>query len=196
MEPACYHPAATPRPAAPVDFHTHLARWCPAMTHRPADLFRRLTTGVYVIGTAHRGRTNAFTAAWLTPVSFNPLLLALSINPEGASYPMVRESGVFSVNVLDDSQVALAVHFGTVSGRNADKLAGMRWSPGQLGAPVLEAAAAFLECRVTTLTPAGDHVLVVGHVAGGVVQRKEAMPLRYSETGDLDGSAALYPASF
>jgi flavin reductase (DIM6/NTAB) family NADH-FMN oxidoreductase RutF len=166
------------------------------MTQRPVDLFRRLTTGVYVIGTAHAGRTNAFTAAWLTQVSFNPLLLALSINPEGASYPLLRESGVFSVNVLDETQVALAVHFGTVSGRNADKLAGMRWSPGQLGAPVLDAAAAFLECRVTTSTPAGDHVVIIGHVAGGAVHRKDAVPLRYSETGDLDGSAALYPPSF
>ena len=40
------------------------------------DLFRTLTTGVYVIGVAHGGRANAFTAAWVSQVSFDPLLVA------------------------------------------------------------------------------------------------------------------------
>jgi flavin reductase (DIM6/NTAB) family NADH-FMN oxidoreductase RutF len=166
------------------------------MNQRPLELFRRLTNGVYVVGTAHGGRTNAFTAAWLTQVSFEPLLLALSINPQGASYPMLRDSGVFSVNVLHESQVALAVHFGTVSGRDADKLAGLRWQVGALGAPLLDEAVAVLECRVVATTPAGDHVVVLGQVVGGTVLRNDAAPLRYSETGNLDGSADLYPPSF
>jgi flavin reductase (DIM6/NTAB) family NADH-FMN oxidoreductase RutF len=166
------------------------------MNHRPIDLFRRLTNGVYVVGTAHDGRVNAFTAAWLTQVSFDPLLVALSINPQGASYPMLRDSGVFSVNILHDSQVELAVHFGTVSGRDADKLAGIRWSPGGLGAPVLHDAAAVLECRVTATIPAGDHLVVLGVAISGSVLRGDAVPLRYSDTGNLDGSAALYPPSF
>ena len=65
-----------------------------------ADLFRRLTTGVYVIGVAAGERRNAFTAAWLTPVSFDPLLLALSVNPEHFSYPLLVGGGGFVVNVL------------------------------------------------------------------------------------------------
>jgi len=49
---------------------------------RPIDPFRRLSNGVYVIGVTHAGRSNAFTAAWLTQVSFDPLLIALSVDPE------------------------------------------------------------------------------------------------------------------
>lgn len=166
------------------------------MSQRPIDLFRRLTNGVYVIGTAHEGRVNAFTAAWVTQVSFEPLLVALSINPRGASYPMLRGGGVFSISVLQESQVALAVHFGTVSGRDADKLAGMRFQLGTLGAPILEEAVAFLECRLTSTTPAGDHVVALGQVINGAVRRADAAPLRYSETGNLDGAADLYPPAF
>jgi flavin reductase (DIM6/NTAB) family NADH-FMN oxidoreductase RutF len=163
------------------------------MNARPADLFRRLTNGVYVVGTAYDGRANAFTAAWVTQVSVEPLLVALSINPKGASYPLLAGSGVFAVSVLSQGQLELARHFGTVSGRDADKLAGMRWHPGTLGAPILDEAAAFFECRVTALHPAGDHLLAVAQVVGGAVLADEARPLRYDETGNIDGSEALYP---
>ena len=103
-----------------------------------ADLFRRLSAGVYVIGVADDGRRNAFTAAWLMQVSFDPLLLALSVNPEHASYPLLVGGGGFTVSVLSRDQVDLARHFGTVSARDGDKLAGIAWRSGPTGAPILE----------------------------------------------------------
>jgi flavin reductase (DIM6/NTAB) family NADH-FMN oxidoreductase RutF len=44
---------------------------------------------------------NAFTAAWVMQVSFDPLLLALSINPHHSSYGLLKEARAFSVNVLE-----------------------------------------------------------------------------------------------
>ena len=55
--------------------------------------FRRLTLGVYVVGVAADGRPDAFTAAWVMQASFDPLLLALSINREHASYPLLHAGG-------------------------------------------------------------------------------------------------------
>jgi hypothetical protein len=40
---------------------------------------------------------------------------------------------------------------------------------------------------------AGDHRLVLGAVIDGALLRPEAPPLVYSDTGNLDGSAALFP---
>ena len=51
------------------------------MSRSVAALFKRLTQGVYVVGVAHGEERNAFTASWVMQVSFDPLLLALSINP-------------------------------------------------------------------------------------------------------------------
>jgi flavin reductase (DIM6/NTAB) family NADH-FMN oxidoreductase RutF len=166
------------------------------MSDRPLDLFRTLTTGVYVVGVAHGGRTNAFTAAWLAQVSFTPLLLALSVNPEHASYPLLRDSRAFTVSVLARGQLELAGHFGCRSGRHGDKLAGTRWRATASGAPVLLDAIAWLECRVVGQITAGDHELVLGEVTGGEVLARGVEPLGYRETGNLDGSAALYPSDF
>ena len=157
-----------------------------------AKLFHQLTNGVYVIGSAHRGQRDAFTAAWVTQVSFEPLLLALSVNPGNATYALIRDSGRLVVNVLGHGQLELARGFGTRSGRDEDKLAGVRWHPGRGDAPLLDDAVAFFECDVVDDRPAGDHRLVVARVVNGEVLRESA-PLSYAETGEMDGSAALYP---
>jgi flavin reductase (DIM6/NTAB) family NADH-FMN oxidoreductase RutF len=158
-----------------------------------AALFRRLTHGVYVIGVAQGDRRNAFTAAWVTQVSFDPLLIALSINPANASHPLLAGSGAFTVNVLARGSVALARDFGLRSGRDVDKLTTVRWRAGGAGAPVLEDGVAYLDCRVVDRYPAGDHEIVVARVVSGSVTRPDVLPMLYSETGDLDGSEQLYP---
>jgi flavin reductase (DIM6/NTAB) family NADH-FMN oxidoreductase RutF len=162
----------------------------------PVELFRRLTNGVYVVGVCHGGRSNAFTAAWLSQVSFNPLLVALSVNPENFSYRLLKQSRIFALSVLKRSQIDLARHFGCQSGAHTDKLAGQRWRRGTLGAPVLLEAAAHLECRVVGTVPAGDHELILGQVTQGELLDPEAETLVYADTGDMDGSSPLYPESF
>jgi flavin reductase (DIM6/NTAB) family NADH-FMN oxidoreductase RutF len=45
-------------------------------------------------------------------VSFDPLRLALSINPHHSSYRLLKEGQAFSVNVLKKGQLELAAHYG------------------------------------------------------------------------------------
>jgi hypothetical protein len=75
------------------------------MSGSVAALFQRLTQGVYVVGVAHGEVRNAFTAAWVMQVSFDPLLLALSINPHHSSYGLLSDGRAFSVNVLKKGPV-------------------------------------------------------------------------------------------
>src|SRR5512133_632531 len=96
--------------------------------------------GVYVIGASDGQRKDAFTAAWIMQASFDPLLLAISINPGNASYELLHASGWFTVNILKQGQLELARHFGTKSGRDQDKLDRMRTRPGRAGSPILEDA--------------------------------------------------------
>ena len=157
-------------------------------------LLRRLSVGVYVVGAAHREQRDAFTAAWIMQVAFDPVLLALSVNPHNATYELLSASRAFTVSVLKAGQLELSRRFGTQSGRDHDKLAGVRWHAGRSGAPILDEALAFFDCEVVDRVPAGDHELVVGRVIAGRVLDAAAAPMLYADTGDMDGSAALYPA--
>jgi flavin reductase (DIM6/NTAB) family NADH-FMN oxidoreductase RutF len=161
-----------------------------------AELFHRLTLGVYVIGAAHEERRDAFTAAWVMQASFDPLSLALSVNPLNASYSLIHGSGVFTVNVLKQGQLELARRFGTQSGKERGKLEGVRWKPGPSGAPILDDALAYFGCQLTGSINAGDHEIVIGRVLEGRILDPNATPMSYEETGDMDGSSALYPARF
>jgi flavin reductase (DIM6/NTAB) family NADH-FMN oxidoreductase RutF len=100
-----------------------------------AALFQRLTEGVYVVGVAHGKARNAFTAAWVMQVSYNPLLLALSINPNHSSYSLLKEGRSFSVNVLKKGQLDLADHFNRSD--RADKLALTEWTTDRIGLPLV-----------------------------------------------------------
>jgi flavin reductase (DIM6/NTAB) family NADH-FMN oxidoreductase RutF len=161
-----------------------------------ADLFHLLTSGVYVVGVADGERRDAFTAAWVMQASFEPLLLAVSVNRENASYSILRSGRSFTVNVLRRGQLDLASGFGTRSGRDQDKLAGVRWRPGRRGAPILEDALAYFECELGETVPAGDHELVLGRVVDGRILAPGAAPMTYAETGEMDGSRELYPRGF
>jgi flavin reductase (DIM6/NTAB) family NADH-FMN oxidoreductase RutF len=159
-----------------------------------AQLFRELTHGVYVVGVAHGSECNAFTAAWVMQASFDPLLLALSINPEHTSYPLLITSGTFTVNVLSQDQMTLAAHFAQPGCKN--KLSGIDWSQKRTGAPVLAECLAYFECVVASRCAAGDHEIIVGRVIDGSLLNEGIPPLEYRDTGDLDGSSRLFPKTF
>jgi flavin reductase (DIM6/NTAB) family NADH-FMN oxidoreductase RutF len=161
-----------------------------------AELFRRITLGVYVIGVPGDPSPYGFTACCVTQTSFTPPMLAVAVNPDHASYPPLQASGVFSVSVLGSSQISLAEHFGAAAPTSGGKWRGIPWRPGPHGSPLLISALATFECTVVTEVPAGDHRLVIGRVAAGEIQEASAKPLLYADTGNLDGSAALYPDSF
>lgn len=166
------------------------------MNKQMAALFKTISCGVYVVGVAHGEQRNAFTAAWLTQVSYNPLMLVLSVNPDNASYRLIEAERAFVVNVLEESQLDLARHFGMQSGREDDKLAGHAWRPGITGAPIFSDALAYFDCRVFVTHPLGDHVLVIAQILDGAILKPHATPMTYAQTGDLDGSQAFYPPAF
>jgi len=158
------------------------------------ELFQQITHGVYVVGVTHRGEDNAFTAAWLMQLSFDPLLLALSINLHHRSYALLMGGSVFSVNVLGEGQTNLAKHFGQPA--RANKLTGVPWCRKTTGAPVLSNALAYFDCRLRQRVSAGDHELVIGQVVDGQILTPGVRPLVYREGAHLDGSEVLFPNHF
>lgn len=159
------------------------------MSENIADLCRLISHGVYVIGVRDGEKTNAFTAAWVMQVSFDPVMLALSINPEHYSYRLLESGRCCSVNILGREQMNLAEYFGRSA---ADKMAGHSWQKARTGAPVLSESLAYFDCELSHFTDAGDHHIAVLRVVDAAVLRRGPLML-YSQTGDMDGSSELYP---
>lgn len=152
------------------------------------ELFKQLTHGVYVIAVSDGEKQHAFTAAWVMQVSFNPPLLAISINPEHYSYQLLQQGGVCTVNVLAQHQLAIAEHFGKSS---PDKMAGFNWQKGTMAAPYFADSLAYFDCQVSHYTDAGDHKIAVCQVLTGAILN-QGKPLLYGQTDNMDGSETLY----
>ncbi|MBI2104413.1 MAG: flavin reductase [Candidatus Omnitrophica bacterium] len=126
---------------------------------------RKIPHGVYVVGVKQGTQLNAFTATWLTQVSFTPPLVALGIKKDSHSLEMIRSDRVFSVNLLGKSQKPLAEHFVKPASVVGEKLKDVPHRPGKTGAPVLEEAIAYFECEVREIANEhGDHAVVIGEV--------------------------------
>lgn len=152
-------------------------------------LFRYITQGVYVISVDNGQQQNAFTAAWVMQVSFNPVLLCFSINPAHHSYPLLQEGSVCCISVLNNKQYVEAGYFGQSNIK--DKMTGCHWLKTETGAPALTKSLAYFDCRVNHYSAAGDHILVICKVIDAVIIN-EGKPMLYSNTEDMDSSGQLY----
>jgi len=143
--------------------------------------FTALVHGVYVVTTRLEDRVNGMTAAWVSQVSLNPLLLMVSIAPARFSHDLIKESGVFAVNVLTQDQIDLGKRFGYQSGRRVDKFAGLTYITAATGAPILPQAHAYFDMKLVDTFPAGDHTLFVGEVVEAKILHPEIQPLVFSK---------------
>jgi flavin reductase (DIM6/NTAB) family NADH-FMN oxidoreductase RutF len=147
--------------------------------------------GLYIIGSHGSDNINGMMADWTMQVSFEPRLVAVSLERNSTTLRNLRESGFFTVNMLGAEQRGLAVKFcqprvaAKIQGRSADaaavvydKMAGVPYQMGPLSdCPILDEAVAFLECRVHDLVETGDHVLALGLVLDGAILREGSEPL-------------------
>ena len=120
--------------------------------------------GVYVMGVDNAGERNMFTANWLTQISFDPPLVALSVENDGHSIELLRRGGVFAVSVFSTEQREEASALGKRWMLRPDKIESVRWREGVTGCPVLEGAPAVVECRVIDSMTAGDSTVFLGEV--------------------------------
>ncbi len=135
---------------------------------------RKIPHGVYVVGVKQDAQLNAFTATWLTQVSFTPPLVALGIKKASHSLDMIKHDRVFSVNLLGKDQKSLAEHFVKPAAVVGEKLKEIAHRLGKTGAPILEEAIAYFECELREVAnEQGDHAVVIGEVVEAGVQRDE-----------------------
>jgi flavin reductase (DIM6/NTAB) family NADH-FMN oxidoreductase RutF len=144
--------------------------------------FTALVHGVYVVTTRLGEKINGMTAAWVAQVSLKPLLVMVSIAPSRYSHTLIKESGIFAINVLTAEQVEVAKRFGYKSGRKIDKFAGLDYLAAGSGAPVLPQAYAYLDLKLVHTYTAGDHTLFVGEVTEAKILQPQSSPLIFKKS--------------
>lgn len=152
------------------------------------DEFRRvmgrLATGVTIVTTRADDDVHGTTMSAVCSLSLQPQLVLVCVDHESDIHALIRESGIFAINILHEGQAGLAVelsHKGTPEQQAAHRLENLAHRGGETGAPLLEDCLAHVECRVENTIEAGDHTIYVGSVVAAGVNPHADRPLLHYE---------------
>lgn len=138
------------------------------------DALRMMPYGFYGITSRGGDEVNAMVANWVTQASFEPRLVAVGLQKSAYSHGLIDQGGVFAINIFRAEDQDAIMPFTKGRSKNPDKMAGATYTAApETGCPILEGAAAYLECKVVSMVDVGgDHDLLVGEVVGGGVYKE------------------------
>lgn len=125
-----------------------------------------LPSGLYVLGSRAGGRRNLMTLSLAMQACVEPKLVAVSVEAGALTHRLVREGGVFALNILRRQDRAVVRKFVKPLDDEGDpaSLGGFAVHSAATGAPVLDEAPAWLDCEVRHELPLGSHTVFVGEV--------------------------------
>lgn len=143
-------------------------------------VFRDLSYGLYLVTTRNGDRTNGQIVNTVMQVTSEPPRIAVIINKKNLTHDMISRSLVFAASVLGESvTMPFLGPFGFKSGREVDKLAGVKHKTGVTGCPlVLDHTLSAIEARVVSQVDLGAHTVFIADVAATEVFN-EGSPLTY-----------------
>jgi flavin reductase (DIM6/NTAB) family NADH-FMN oxidoreductase RutF len=135
------------------------------MAEIDSQLFRntmgQFCTGVVVATACLEGEPVGFAAQSFVSLSLDPPLVALCPARTSSSWPKIRESGSFCINVLAADQQPVCDAFARSGG---NKFEGLSWTAAASGSPMLDGILAYVDCTLEAEHEAGDHTIAVGRV--------------------------------
>ena len=124
-------------------------------------LFRDVPSPVGVVTVEVGGNAAGLTVDSLVSLSADPPLVGIALGRHAALHELLREAGSFAISILASGQEHLAQHFA----RGVPPIAhwtGIDTTSGELGAPLIDGALGWIECRIVSEHEVGDHTLFVG----------------------------------
>ncbi|MBI4295242.1 MAG: flavin reductase [Chloroflexi bacterium] len=147
-----------------------------------SSALRKVSYGVYVIGSRKGDRFNAQIANTVFQITSEPPTIVVSINKDNLTHEFIKDSKVFTASVLcQDTPLSFIGRLGFKSGRDINKLEGIDYRIGETKAPiVMENAAAYLEAKVVNEIDVGTHTIFVGEVvASDIISEKACLTYEY-----------------
>lgn len=150
----------------------------------PASEYRRALgtypTGVAVITARESsGESIGMVVGTFTSVSLEPRLIGFLPDRGSSSWPRIRETGRFCVNVLNAGQEDVCRAFASKAPDRWERHAIEETPSG----PRLDGVTLFIECDIADVLPAGDHDFVLGAVRTLEVLETADMPLLFMRGG-------------
>jgi flavin reductase (DIM6/NTAB) family NADH-FMN oxidoreductase RutF len=154
----------------------------------------RLNTTGCVVTSAFEGQRDGCYVSFIAPCSMDPARVLVLTSHENLTHELVEVSHVLAIHPVARGQEGWMELFGQTTGREVDKLAQVRWTPGVTGAPILNDALGYVEGHVLDSMVCGDHTARLVEPVAALLRDPEAVPLTIFELfahGLIEPSARL-----
>ncbi|TMC82839.1 MAG: flavin reductase [Chloroflexi bacterium] len=133
------------------------------------DVMARLPAGVVVVSARLGDEYRGLTASSLVSISLEPPLILVGLEQASATRAVILDSKAFNVSLLTRAQEFIADRFAGRAPSIDAKWSTLPHRLGGNGIPLVTGCAAWLECRLTQVHPAGDHDICVGEIEAAAV---------------------------
>jgi flavin reductase (DIM6/NTAB) family NADH-FMN oxidoreductase RutF len=137
----------------------------------------QFATGVTVVTTGEGAARTGLTVSSFTSLSLDPPLILVAIDNRSTSRDDIRRNGSFAVSILSVDQEEASRKFATPGPKD---FSAFPWKTAVTGAPILEGSLAWVDCRLHSVLPGGDHEIFVGEIVAGDAGETQAPLLYYS----------------
>ena len=144
---------------------------------------RAWITGVSIVTGCHNGIYHGMTANSFNSIALTPPTVLVALNHHTRTQHVVNEAGVFAVSILDYRQLALAKRFAGQIDVDIPRFEGVDIFTMVTGAPLIEGAIAYLDCKVVQSFEVGGTVVFLGEVLESRVDPGKHQPLLYFNRG-------------
>ncbi len=136
-------------------------------------------TGIILVTAIDDGEPVGMACNSFTSVSLDPPLVLFCAAKSSSTWPRIERAGAWAANIVGEDGEQMCRAFAE---RGADRFSGVGYSKGLSGAPLIDDALGYVDCRTEAVHEAGDHVVVVGRVLG-LGYAPEGMPLLFYRGG-------------
>lgn len=110
---------------------------------------------------------NILTVSWLGTICSNPPMCYISVRPERHSYPIIKHTGEFVINLTNEELAYATDWCGVKSGKDFNKFKEMKLTPQKgeiVNAPIIKESPLCIECKVKEIIPLGSHDMFISEV--------------------------------
>ena len=142
--------------------------------NKQSDALKLIPYGFYALTSRDGDDRNVMVLNWFSQVSFEPQHVVIGLQNSAYSMKLISKSNKFAINIFHQDDADEIKPFTKSREKNPDKFSTAKFTDGPVtGLPVLDAAAAYLECEVVEILDTGaGHSMVLAKVVGGDVRKE------------------------
>ena len=124
----------------------------------------KFATGVSVVTTIQPdGHVHGMAANGIASVSLEPLLVLVCVGHNRNSYPLIKETRRFAINILNEEQENIAQYYARPPEQRVDEVQ-VSFVYSERGSARVEDCLVFMDCHVVIEHQTGDHSIFIGEV--------------------------------